>query len=270
MVKHNYVLASSALMRETPSINDRVVSEALYGEYVVIEEVHGNWNYVRTPDGYRGWIQSDALITTQQSYPESPWQVMVSRKKAHLYHVTDTEWGAIKTLPFGSPLQVIEDVDERWLKVRLLGEQEAFIQKGDVAPKILLPNKSHLISFSQQFLDLPYTWGGRSSFGFDCSGFVQMLYKQIGIELLRDSCLQVNDSRFHDVEIGQVEAGDLVFFGKDLQTIRHVGMAIGDNRFIHTSSAENLPFLRISLFSDHEWSGTSLAKYPFRLARQLN
>ncbi|MCH9717001.1 MAG: C40 family peptidase, partial [Gammaproteobacteria bacterium] len=60
--------------------------------------------------------------------------------------------------------------------------------------------KDEMIFLSQKFLGCPYTWGGRSSFGFDCSGFVQMLYKEMGICLPRDSGPQAEDARLCEIE----------------------------------------------------------------------
>jgi gamma-D-glutamyl-L-lysine dipeptidyl-peptidase len=263
---HYYIKVPSVLMREEPSREARVASEALYAEVVLVKEVRGEWCLIQTPDGYHGWIDHAALIVGK--VPSLPL-LHVCRRAAHLYHVKDTEWGPIKTLPFGSPLEILDIPDERWLRVLLIDGMECYIQKGDVAPLASFKNKKDLVEFSQQFLGLPYTWGGRSSFGFDCSGFVQMLYRHMGVSLPRDSKDQARDDRFVDVPVDALEAGDLVFFGKTQEKIGHVGMMIGNEAFIHTSSAEQLPFLRVSRLSDHEWSGSPHVKFPFRLSRRL-
>ncbi|MCP5492677.1 MAG: C40 family peptidase [Chlamydiales bacterium] len=93
--------------------------------------------------------------------------------------------------------------------------------------------------FSQKFLGLLYIWGGRSSFGYDCSGFVQMLYSQIGIKLQRDAKQQILDSRLQSIKIDELKLGDLIFFGKSDQRIMHVGMYIGNEQFIHATAREN-------------------------------
>ncbi|MDP1880577.1 MAG: SH3 domain-containing C40 family peptidase, partial [Parachlamydiaceae bacterium] len=179
------------------------------------------------------------------------------------------EFGPIKTLPYGSKLEALDSTDLRWIKVSLPDGTEGYIQKGDVTPEQEILYKNDLVLFSQKFLGLPYTWGGRSSFGFDCSGFVQMLYSQIGINLLRDARQQVLDSRFCTICMDDHEPGDLIFFGRSEQQILHVGMYIGDGQFIHATSKECKPWIRISHLSDFEWSGNHEASYPFRIFRQL-
>jgi len=64
-------------------------------------------------------------------------------------------------------------------------------------------------------------------------------------------------------------ASDLIFWGKSAGDIRHVGMFLGGDEFIHTSSRENKPYLRMSKLTDAEWGGEAGAFYPFRAARRF-
>jgi gamma-D-glutamyl-L-lysine dipeptidyl-peptidase len=96
-----------------------------------------------------------------------------------------------------------------------------------------------------------------------------MLYSQIGVDLPRDSKQQINDHRFKAIEIDELDVGDLIFFGKSAEKIRHVGLYIGEGRFIHPTVLENKPWLRISRLTDFQWSGDEGATYPYRTARQL-
>jgi gamma-D-glutamyl-L-lysine dipeptidyl-peptidase len=148
--------------------------------------------------------------------------------------------------------------------------QVGYIQNGDIVLESPISHKGDLVPFSQQFLGLPYTWGGRSSFGYDCSGFVQMLYSQIGVDLQRNSGQQILDPRLQKISRDDLELGDLIFFGKSEQRIMHVGMYIGEGNFIHSSARECRPWLRMSSLSDPEWCGSSAAYYPYRTFRKLN
>jgi cell wall-associated NlpC family hydrolase len=195
--------------------------------------------------------------------------VKTSRLTAHVFGIKDTEHGPIKTLPYGSKLQVLDATDARWLRISMPDGKEGFIQKGDVVAEPQLSKKEDLVQFSQKFLGLPYTFGGRSSFGYDCSGFVQMLYSQIGINLQRDARQQILDKRFRTISLNDLEPGDILFFGKTEHKIAHEGMYIGEGRFIQSGVRNNTPWIRVSLLSDLEWSGSSEAFYPYREARQL-
>lgn len=248
-------------MREAPSKEAKVVSQTLFSEEVHIVGNSENWVNIRTPDGYAGWIPSNSLVTLQGPYETTH---ETSRLAAHLYAFPDTEYGPVKTLPYGSKLKAVDTSDSRWLKIALPDGREAFIQRGDVEPEPPLTCKGDLVPFANKFLGLPYTWGGRSSFGYDCSGFVQMLYSKIGVNLQRDAKQQINDSRLKAVAQEDLEPGDLVFFGITEQRIGHVGMFIGNGQFIHATVRENKPWIRISSLDDFEWSGSPEVRYPYR------
>ncbi len=242
-------------MREEPSSNTKVVSQALFGEEVRVLEMRGVWRRLQTPDGYSGWVEG--AVTVERA---NPWRhdLEVSRLQAHVYATADTEFGPLLTLAFGSKLECV-DSDARWHRVLLPDGRLACIQRGDVESEPF-----ELSAFSQKFLGLPYTWGGRSSFGFDCSGYVQMLYGRLGIQLPRDARQQVHSGE----PTQQPSLGDLIFWGHSHDDIRHVGMCLEDNTFIHTSSRENKPYLRISRLSDPEWNG--FGTYPYRYFARIH
>jgi len=109
-----------------------------------------------------------------------------------------------------------------------------------------LINENDLVSYSNTFLGMRYLWGGTTpaildttgkyiSGGFDCSGFVQYVYKNFGVNLPRTSMEQVNKGA--SIKIKNLEKGDLVFFMTNPALpyeVSHVGIYIGNNRFIHS------------------------------------
>ena len=92
-----------------------------------------------------------------------------------------------------------------------------------------------LAVFAKQFLGVPYAWGGISPGGFDCSGFIYYICSHFGFDVPR-----MADGQF---EVGQqvskrdLQIGDLVFFSTYEPGPSHVGIYIGNNQFIHASSA---------------------------------
>jgi hypothetical protein len=245
-------------MREQPTLQSKVVSQALFGEEVQVAHSSEGWISITTPDGYSGWVPDGSIVVREKPYPKD---LEISRIKAHVYKHMDTEFGPILSLPHGSQLHLVETVDSRWLKILLPDGREAYVQKGDVEPEPF-----DLIPFAKKFLGIPYTWGGRSSFGYDCSGFVQMLYGRLGICLPRDARQQVLAGK--PILVDQLVLGDLIFWGKSETNIGHVGMYLGEGEFIHTSSRENKPYLRISRLTDLEWRGDGKAYYPYRCVRR--
>lgn len=248
-------------MREAPSEKAKVASQAHFGEEIQVRKSMDGWTQIMTPDGYLGWAPKESFIARREPYCPD---LELTRLRAHIYAEKDTEFGPIFTLPHGSKLPLIDSSDPRWAKVLLPDLREAYVQKGDIEPEPF-----DLVAFSKKFLGIPYTWGGRTSFGYDCSGYVQMLYAKLGIRLPRDARQQIVDPRAQPVPLNQLILGDLLFWGKSEREIGHVGMFLGGEEFIHTSPRENRPYLRISKLTDFEWSGQTGAYYSFRSARRF-
>lgn len=265
MKLNHYIIHPIAEMREAPSRESRVVSQAIYSEEIQIKNEQNEWCLISTPDGYEGWVLSSSITTRQTQYYPT---IRISRLRAHVYPTPDVEYGPLLTLPYEVSLLALDMNDARWMQVMFPDHRTGFIQKGDVTIEPKFQKKTDLIPFSFRFLGLPYTWGGRSSFGYDCSGFIQMLYRQIAIHLPRDARQQILDERFRTIALSDIEPGDLIFFGQSQQSIKHVGMYIGDGNFIHTSSRECLPWCRVSHLSDPEWNGQEESYFPFRVALQ--
>jgi hypothetical protein len=266
-----YIHVPCIEMRAQPSIKSEVVSQALFSERILPIAENADWIKIETiVDEYQGWISKEGVHFRKTPYIAAPQNLVahVNRCAAHLYDVEDTIYGPAMTLPFESRLEIVEpmELEKRWIKVSLPDKKKKFIQRGDVAINPLLLKRKEMLALSTRFLGLPYTWGGRSSFGYDCSGFVQMLYRMMGIYLPRDAQEQFHWDGFKDVEISLMRPGDLIFFGMGPDHIRHVGMFLGNGTFIHTSgTGENAPYLRISRLKDKVWNSSGC--YPYRAAR---
>lgn len=247
-------------MRKGPSKESEVVSQALFAENVTILEQVEKWSLIKTPDSYSGWVLSNSLYKSSSKYQSS---FQVNCLVSCVYANKDIKPGPILSLPFGVCIEVIDESDPDWVQIRLPQGDLCYMRKGTIAPFKPL-SKEDLVEFSLKFLWVPYLWGGKSSFGYDCSGFVQMLYGQMGIQLERDSREQYKDSRLHKIKEEELKAGDLIFWGRTSQEIQHVALAIGQGRFIHTSIKEHMPWGRISRLSDFSWNGGAYAYREFK------
>jgi hypothetical protein len=95
-----------------------------------------------------------------------------------------TKHAPVLNLPWESRLEVLSgDVDEHgaWLHVRLVNGETAYVQQGDVSADFSFLTIDQTIQLARTFLGITYTWGGVSSYGYDCSGFTQMLVRQRGL-----------------------------------------------------------------------------------------
>lgn len=271
-----YVKNASEFMRETPDPLGRVASEACHSEEITVLQKENGWALIMTAcDAYKGWVREEAICELTSPFFTAPAETVakVNRLKAHIYDRKDTEYGPILSLPFGSRVKILEELDGstgRWLKIGLVDGTVGFIQRGDIATNPKPISMDGIVEFAGQFMSLPYTWGGRTTnFGFDCSGFTQHLFREMGISIPRDSKDQFTWDGFKPIELGEVKKGDLIFFGLAEDKIRHVVFCIDNNQFIHTSVKENMPYLRISSLSDPEWNGSGAGACTYRAARRL-
>ena len=95
-------------------------------------------------------------------------------------------------------------------------------------------NKEEAVEIALSLINTPYLWGGKSPFGIDCSGFSQLVYKMIGINLPRDARDQAKIGSTLSF-IDESQAGDLAFFHNKEDKIIHVGIILKDNYIIHAS-----------------------------------
>ncbi len=238
-----------------------IVSQLLFGESVVCIQEFKSHSLIQTADGYEGWIYSKCLVPNQYLAT-----MVTSRNSVPIYKQKSILPGPLFYLPFGVGVKVI-DSDSDWSTVELPNQEIVYLHSGNLSLKPTL-DKHAIRTFGTQFLGIPYVWGGRSSFGFDCSGLAQMLYQHMGIALPRDSWQQAQDTRFQDVTIPEI--GDLIFWGKSRNQISHVGVFLGEDQFIHSSIKEQKPWVRISNLSDPAWNCGANAVYPYRVYRTLS
>lgn len=251
------VIATVANMYSSATENADVVSQAILGSNVVVLEKRHKWAKVRTNDQYTGWVPLQDLRKSSAPYGTPGHTVQVESLFANLYRETDvTEHQPVITAPFEAQLEAIDDAPgntERWLEVRLPDGRIAWIQRGDVVrdPKPLTIEQS--IELAKRFLGIPYLWGGRSSYGYDCSGFTQMLVRSRGIIMPRDADLQAAWNGVENVDRKDLRAGDLLFFGASADEITHTGMYIGGGEFIHDTTNSH-PMVQISRLDDQPWT----------------
>lgn len=244
-----------ANMFSSASADAEVVSQAIYTSEVEVLEQSENFSLVRTADGYSGWIRSDSLQSPPHFFENATFG-QVSSLSANLYREPDvTKHAPVLTLPFEAKLEIIPQNPENadYFRVRLLDGQDAWIDRAevDVSPHTL--NIKESIQLAKRFLGVTYTWGGRSSFGFDCSGFTQMLLRSRGIDMPRDADQQAAWKGADAVDRKHLRPGDLLFFGSSGERITHTGMYIGKGEFIHDTTYGR-PGVKISRLKDAPWT----------------
>lgn len=259
-VPNAVVLKPVANMYSKPTAEADVVSQAICGVNVGLLEQSNGWARIRTPDDYTGWVPLSDL-RPGPPYAVSGRVAQVDSLFAHLYREADvTKHQPLATVPFETRLEVVaEPADQqRWLEVRLPDRRSAWVQRGDLVFDPHPLTVGGMIALSKRFLGVPYTWGGTSSFGYDCSGFVQMLYRRRGVTLPRDAGPQARWEGLAAIAKEDLKPGDLLYFGKTAERITHTGLYIGEGKFINATTWQH-PMVRIDDLADAHWSSLLVA-----------
>lgn len=224
-----------------------VTSQVIYGWGVEVLEERDGWALVRTHDGYTGWGRRDAFCEAERG------GLRVEGVSANVYFEPDVKVrAAMVQVPWEARLVEVAR-EGGWVRVRLVDGREGFVHAGDVAANAApLVDVGGMIAVGMRFLGVTYTWGGVSSVGYDCSGFVQMMLRQREIGIPRDAQAQMRWEGFRPVALETVEAGDVVFFGAADDEITHVGMCVGGGEFLH-STTEGRPGVQVSRLGDAPW-----------------
>lgn len=236
-----------------------VVSQAIYGSKVTLLEEKAGWAKVRTADDYTGWMPETSfrrLAAGQKPYAAGGRVAQVDALFANLYQEPDvTRHQPLLTVPFETRLEIVAEPkdNQRWLEVRLVDDGAAWVQRGDIVFDPAPLSIAELITLSRRFLGLPYLWGGTSTFGYDCSGFAQMLGRRQGLTIPRDAQPQADWSGVTPVERKDLRPGDLLYFGKSPRKIAHTGIYVGEGQFI-SATTHDKPAIRIDRLDEPYWS----------------
>jgi len=215
-------------MRRKPREQSEMVSQLLFGEIYCVEEVRQKWLRITTSfDHYAGWI--DRKLFREISRDDYVQQE-ASRPPALAARIAELELpdSSVFLIMAGSSLPGYDPSGHIMVLVDMKLIIRPFFE--DIVPA----RSKQIIQTALGFLNCPYLWGGRSIFGFDCSGFVQVVYKIHGYSLPRDAHQQA-ESGIEVRTIHEARTGDLAFFADEQGNINHVGIIVSPEEIIHCS-----------------------------------
>jgi hypothetical protein len=263
-----FVAWNVASLYDGPSSSAELVSQAIMGDKVTAGEAKDGFRYVTTEDRYAGWV-SEASLVPEWDRTEH-LQTGIATLFADVFSMPDPQSELLTKLPVSTRVSIAHRPEiDAFVPVVLADQSIGYVHgvclnithSADAErprPDLLDPNTRRALNVGElkrqvlravgqqaaatakRFIGTPYLWGGCTPFGIDCSGFVQLAYKLSGVQLLRDANLQYADRRFRRVDEGlglddvNWEPGDLIVFSsREDSRPTHIGLALGDGRFIH-------------------------------------
>lgn len=232
-------------LRKTPSRTAERLSQARIGETARILEARDEWLRVHlVRDGYLGWMRANALQRCTAEDVRTYYAAREVLVQAELATAYDAPGGcAVGKLPFAVAVPVNTRRDN-FVAVSLPDGRVWWLKQSDVLPLAQRPRPdaagiAHTLSLIRRFVGLPYLWGGRTPWGYDCSGLAQTFWGFMDVSLPRDADQQM----LAGVPVADApQPGDLLFFG-DLadaatfkpQRVTHVAISLGGDDFIHAN-----------------------------------
>jgi gamma-D-glutamyl-L-lysine dipeptidyl-peptidase len=255
------VSVSVANIRTKPDHDNEMASQALLGTPVRVLKRRGSWYLIQTPDQYLGWTIDRIVRMNREGYRqwcERP-KVIATAAFGFTHVAPDKESDNVSDYAVGC-LFALKGQKDQWFEVEYPDGRVAFLPKDEAAEYSSWLSQAadapdRITRTAKRFLGIPYLWGGTSSKGLDCSGFTKTVFFLNGTLLPRDASQQFLVGEPIDTSNGLalLKPGDLVFFGSKATTekpqrVTHVGLYLGEGKFIHAPGAASAPGISVNSF----------------------
>jgi cell wall-associated NlpC family hydrolase len=243
-------------IRRLPFSAELFVEDTKNGKrYSFINNKPNGWNNLKNLDSLYGLVCSDVLnkeIADKANRKKDDFKEIDAWVKSEVLYLREgplDEYNVLDKLVIGEKVLLIDEVENTkkalWYKIKSPNGKTGWaysknISKTEVEKSLTNPSDyakaegKSVIDIAKKYLGYPYVAGGSSPSGFDCSGFTYFVYSQKGIKIPRTGDDLSNFGSF--VSISNLIPGDVVCFQNSSGRVYHVGLYIGDNKFIH---AEN-------------------------------
>lgn len=249
------VCSPIAPMHGEPRIATQMISQQLAGHHVDVLDEEGDWLRARGADGYEGWMHRGFLAPADRVMSDGSHAP--NGERVSLGCVARTAAGVSRALPLGALLSPGEVVES--------GEA---IAAASVAAHFPRDPAAVARTALERFMGTSYLWGGVTPWGADCSGLVQTSFALHGMQLPRDAWQQAERGRDAGGDVGELVAGDVLFFtDRDDRRITHVGIALGDRRMVHLGLGRG--GYAVELLSDRRDPYVQRLRERFVCARRL-
>ena len=231
-------------VRQEPSEGSEQLTQLLFGEVCEVLDRLPRWTKIRsTLDGQEGWVDFKMLTDVKGENGKVKGEGVVAIPMAV---ATDMETGEEVMLTLGTRLPnyahgTFEVLNKKYLIDPACVNNATQLLNSDLS-RAELPN--NVCAVAQTLLNAPYLWGGKNAMGMDCSGFTQVVYAAMGVNLLRNAREQITQGAIVQ-SLTEAQPGDLAFFDHadrdpKATNISHVGLLLDNERIIHCSGCVHI------------------------------
>lgn len=247
--KWGLVKTSVTSLRTAPRHAAEMCTQAIMGTPIKLLQKSDSWWHVELPDGYRGYLPANTIVTLSDTEFDK-WRrctrMFLTEELEGTLYTPSMEEGSesdeiVTDLLIGNLLEVNLSTNTGELIVCTPDGRNGSGTSIDYMSKEIFPSEfktqfdaDKIVDTAKQMLGRVYLWGGTSARMVDCSGLVKVCYLSCGIILRRDASQQAKTG-MTIANIKEARKGDLLFFGNQSGKVNHVGIYIGDNKFIHSS-----------------------------------
>jgi hypothetical protein len=212
-------------MRASASHRTEMTSQLLFGERAeALGKEDKGWLHVRgLHDGYEGWVRDGQLQAMTVKEARKATRCLVTSHDSRLVF----ERGIMR-LPLGAELPGLAN------GMLSVGGMKATFKGKKLGLKERTLSSKALIAAAAEALHAPYLWGGRTVYGIDCSGLIQLAFKLCGVLLPRDAWQQAEAGTSVDFLL-EAKPGDVAFFSNDDGRIVHTGILLDANTILHAT-----------------------------------
>jgi hypothetical protein len=237
-------------LRTEPDHASELASQVMMGTPLKVLDCNEKWCRVQTPENYIGWMDTSGFERVDQK-ELNRWKALnryvFKSMTGYVYDAPGKKGKIVSDLVLGDLFEV-ETTVKGFFKIKIPDGRSGFVKKSDCISfdewSNSEPNVQAVLTVARQMMGSPYLWGGTSSKGVDCSGFVKLVYYSQGIILARDASQQAKYGEAIDfTNTNKLQAGDLLFFGSSAQRIGHVGIYLEKGNFIHASGRVHISSL---------------------------
>jgi cell wall-associated NlpC family hydrolase len=211
-----------------PSYSSEIITQGILGEKVTVLDQAPSFTKVRQADGYESWVSARQIVS---AHPLAGEDITVKSHFLRIYAEPSITAEGIKEAVIGSTLKAIDAVDD-WYQIALPDGSTGWAEKSHFGSFPAFSPEA-IITLAREFLGYQYSWGGLSPKGFDCSGFVQTVFRLTGGGLLSRDSWQQQQHNLISTDYHTAQPADLLFFGATPEKVTHVAISLGHERFIH-------------------------------------